>query len=128
MLLTAGADVNAWDDRALYYAAYWGHTETVKVLLASGANVHADHDMALHWAAQNGHTETVKVLQEAIKSQNTQRLELERQQNPLYAGTGLIFAKSRPEDVEALLRDAVAEQIAVERPDRREHVPLPLCP
>src|ERR1017187_4171054 len=168
-LLAAGANVHASDDYALRLAASNGHTVTVKTLLAHGADVHARDDEALCWAACNGHTETVKVLQEAIKSHNTQRLELERRQNPLYAGTGLIFAKSRPEDVEVLLRDAIAEQssgvsavamlaqpggvsaVAVlaqpggvsvltplasasatgaqaERPDGREHIPLPLCP
>src|ERR1039457_5700142 len=91
-------------------AASDGDAVTVQTLLAHGADVHARDDEALCWAACNGHTETVKVLQEAIKSHNTQRLELERRQNPLYAGTGLIFAKSRPEDVEVLLRDAIADR------------------
>jgi ankyrin repeat protein len=138
-LLASGADVHAEEDWALRGAARNGHTETVKVLLAFGANVHAQDDWALHWAARNGHTEMVRVLQEAIKNQNAQRLELERQQNPLSAGTGLIFAESGPEDVETLLRDAVVEQSfgvsalratgsQPERPDGREHIPLPLCP
>jgi hypothetical protein len=144
----------------------------VKTLLAADADVHAQDDWALRWATCNGYTETVKVLLEAIKSQNAQRLELERQ---LLGGTGLMVAESRPEDVEVLLRDAIAEQSGIsslaaeksalrctqpralaqpggvsalapasarsfplcfaqlggaqpERPDGRDHVPLPLCP
>jgi hypothetical protein len=110
VLLASGADVHAGDDLALRWAAHDGHTETARTLLAAGADVGAGDDYALRWATRNGHTETLRVLQEALKNEVARRLELERQQNLLYVGTGLTFAKSRPEDVEVLLRDAIAEQ------------------
>ena len=109
-LLAASADVHAVNDYALRWATENGRTETVKTLLAAGANVHARDDWALCLATRNGHTETVQVLQAALKTEDAQQLELERQRNPLYAGTGLMFAKSTPEDMEALLREAMAEQ------------------
>src|ERR1017187_1547130 len=128
VLLASGAYVHAIDDDALCSAAMTGHTETVKVLLASGANVHAADDRLLYWVAQNGHTETLRVLQEALKNEIADRLELERQQNPLSVGTGLTLAKSGPEDLDALLREAIAEQSSPERPDGGEYASLPLCP
>jgi len=65
--LKAGADVHAWDDRALHWTSGNGHLEVVKVLLEAGANVHADDDCALQWASKNGHLEVVKVLKEYHK-------------------------------------------------------------
>jgi hypothetical protein len=66
LLLASGANVHAKYDFALRWAAWFGHTETVKVLLASGADVHAGNDAALRWAADHGHTETVRVLAKHI--------------------------------------------------------------
>ena len=109
-LLASGADVHAGNDDALGWAAFWGHTETVKVLLAAGADVHAQGGKSMIWAAKRDCTETVHILQTAIKDQEARRLELERQQNALLTGTGLTFAESRPEDMDALLREAMAEQ------------------
>ena len=62
-LLAAGADLHANDDHALRWAAGNGHLPVVSALLAAGANVHADDDQALCWAANCGHTEIVKLLQ-----------------------------------------------------------------
>jgi ankyrin repeat protein len=61
-LLGAGADVHAWNDRALSSAALRGRTETVKVLLAAGADVHENNDYALRYAACNDYVEIVQVL------------------------------------------------------------------
>jgi hypothetical protein len=110
-LLAAGANVHAKNDCALAGAACFGRTETALVLHAAGASVHDEiYDYALLIAAAGGHRQTVDVLRNAIKKQNAQRLELERQQNPLFAGTGLTLAKHGPEDMEALLREATEEQ------------------
>ena len=38
------------------------HAGTVKLLLDRGARIHAGNDDALYWAAWAGHPETVKVL------------------------------------------------------------------
>ena|ERR1022692_1754630 len=61
-LLAAGADVHAWNDHALLWAAVRGHTEMVKVLNAAGGEVHTNNDWALCIAAQHGHIETVQML------------------------------------------------------------------
>jgi Ankyrin repeats (3 copies) len=122
-------DEQAKLDGRLIDTASNGDTEEVRKLLADGADVHAVDDFALRWAVRQGHTETVKVLQEAITKRDAQRvnetLELERQRNPLLAGTGLTFAESRPEDIEALLREAMAEQDRPGGPADRDYVPLP---
>jgi ankyrin repeat protein len=62
LLLDRKADIHAVDDWALGAAAEHGHTDTVILLLDRKADIHADHDHALKWAARNGHTETVKLL------------------------------------------------------------------
>ena len=62
LLLDHGADLHAWYDFALRYAADDGHTDTVKLLLDRGAKIHADNDQALYLAAEYGNTETVKLL------------------------------------------------------------------
>ena len=87
-LLAAGADVHAWDDRALCYAANNGHTETVKELLAAGANVHAQDNGPLFWAAYMGRTKTVQVLARHIFAPDSCRgksqTEIEAQAKALY--------------------------------------------
>ena len=60
--LKDGANIHAWDDRALRNAALNGYTDTVKLLLDRGANIHANDDEALLIAAQYRHPETVKLL------------------------------------------------------------------
>ena len=59
-----GADIHFDNDRALWYAAQYGHTETVKLLLEHGADVHAEEDKALYTAAIEGHVAIVKLLLE----------------------------------------------------------------
>ena len=61
LLLDRGADIHAWNDQALYWAAWNGHPETVKLLLDRGAKFMLN-DNALYSAAKYGHTETVKLL------------------------------------------------------------------
>ena len=46
----------------LIYGAKHGYEGLVKNALDNGADIHANNDEALYWAAWNGHTETVKVL------------------------------------------------------------------
>ena len=63
-LIDEGADVHAFNDYALRFAAYYGHLEIVKILLENGADVHAENDYALRFAANYGHLEIVKILLE----------------------------------------------------------------
>jgi hypothetical protein len=133
-LLAVGANVHTDDDVPFHWAAVGGDVEMMKVLLEAGADVHQRGDWALRVAQNRGCTEQLQVVRDAIKKQDAQRekerLELDRQQNPLRAGTGLTFAESRPEDIEALLRQAMADQEQMGCPNRprapgREYVPLP---
>ena len=69
LLITAGADVNVADDfgfTPLYWAAYNGHTECVRLLLAApGIDVNKTNqngDTPLICAAGMGHTECVRLL------------------------------------------------------------------
>ena len=133
-LLAAGANVHANQDDALHSAVCSGDVETMKVLLEAGADVHQGQDWAL-WRAQIRHdTEALKVVREAINRQDNQRererRELEQQRNPLRVGTGLTFAKFGPGDMDALLREAVAEQEQMQytarpRAPGRDYVLLP---
>ena len=133
-LLAAGANVHADHDVTFHWAAVVGNVDMMKVLLEAGADVHQRGDWALRVAQNRGSTEQLRVVRDAIQKQDAQRekerLELERQRNPLRAGTGLTFAESRPEDIEALLRQAMADQEQMGCPNRprapgREYVPLP---
>lgn len=78
--------------------------------------------------------EQLQVEWEVIEKQGVQReeerLELERQHNPMLAGTGLTFVEPRPEDIDALMREATAEQEQMRFPGRagvpgRYYIPLP---
>ena len=58
------------------------------------------------------------------------RLELERERNPLLAGTDLTIAKSGTGDIQTLLRKAIAEQEQMQCParagaPRSDYIPLP---
>jgi hypothetical protein len=63
-------------------------TDTVKALLAAGADVHADNDWALREAAYYGYTETVRVLVQHIFAPDSwrgkNRTEIESAANALY--------------------------------------------
>ena len=48
-LVDNGADIHAYDDGALSYAAEYGNLETVKYLVEQGANIHANNDYSLKW-------------------------------------------------------------------------------
>jgi ankyrin repeat protein len=72
-LVQSGADIHAYDDCALRWAAESGHLEIVKFLVEQGANIHALDDYALRWAAQKDHLEIVNYLK-LVK--NLQSLEL----------------------------------------------------
>ena len=65
-LIDKGADVRAWSDYALRLAANNGHLEVVKYLIDKGADVRALNDYALRYAAFNGHLEVVKYLKSII--------------------------------------------------------------
>jgi len=128
-------------DYGLWSSARDGDVYWVERLLAEGANPHWQHDAALRDAGFGCHDYVVNVLRAAIKKQDAQReierlelerqrLELERQQSALHADTGLTFAKSGPKDIDALLREATAEQEQMRYPARagapgRDYIPLP---
>jgi len=57
-----GANIHAYDDRALQWSAHNGHFGVVKFLVSIGANIHADDDYALRGSAAYGHLEIVKYL------------------------------------------------------------------
>jgi hypothetical protein len=133
-LLAAGAKVHPTDDFGFRWAVWFGHTEIMKLLLEAGADVHQCDDWALRFARIAGDNEQLQVVQEAIRKQDARRekdrLELERQRNPLRAGTGLTFAEFRPEIIDALLLEATAEQEQMRSPTRErspamDYVPLP---
>ena len=63
-LLDQGAEIHAWSDRALRYAASEGYTEVVAFLLKRGASVNADSGISLLRAVEHGHTEIVRLLLE----------------------------------------------------------------
>jgi len=75
MLLDAGADVNATDNRgstALMKASWNGNIEIVKMLLKKGADVNAktnDNITALSGASVNGHTEVAELLEKVIETE-----------------------------------------------------------
>ncbi len=66
LLLDRGADVHAYNDEALRSAADKGHADVVKLLLEHGADVHIRHDAPFCLANESGHTEVVKILREHI--------------------------------------------------------------
>lgn len=62
LLLEKGADIHAYDDRALVWATNGRHIETVRLLLEKGANVHANNDEALRIASGNDDAEIIRLL------------------------------------------------------------------
>ena len=63
-LVSKGADIHAYHDSALRWAARNGHLEVVKYLVEHGADVHANNNDALRWAVWNGQQEVVLYLRE----------------------------------------------------------------
>ena len=77
LLVEAGADIHAKDDRALRLASNYGHLEVVKYLVGCGANIHAWDDGALRGASRNGHLEVVEYLKHVVLMQDRKRKILE---------------------------------------------------
>lgn len=67
-MLAYGADVHAWDDVPLRWAAAKGHTVVVAILVGEGANIHAHDDEALRLAEANGHKDTADFIRDAMKT------------------------------------------------------------
>lgn len=72
ILLRAGADVNAVDERgwpAILRAAYFGHAGIVRALVESGASPDARETIeggtALHFAVRQNHADTIRLLLDA---------------------------------------------------------------
>jgi hypothetical protein len=65
-LLDNGADIHAGNDDALIEASYGGRAEVVKLLLERGANVHADNDAALIEARRCGNNDVIELLEAAM--------------------------------------------------------------
>ena len=63
-LLKQGADIHAYEDCALIWAAEAGRLDVVKYLVEHGADIHAEDDWALRWAALFGHLDVVNYLRE----------------------------------------------------------------
>jgi ankyrin repeat protein len=63
-----GADIHAWEDAALRWAAIKGHLEVIKYLVEQGADIHVYDEYALRWAANRGHLQVVNVLRRAAGS------------------------------------------------------------
>jgi len=57
-----GADIHAYNDWVLYWAAVNNHLQVLQYLVSIGANIHSDNDSALKTAAQNGHLHMVQYL------------------------------------------------------------------
>jgi len=62
MLLAAGVSANANRGSALLVASANGHPDVVSALIADGVDIHVDRDTALRWAAATGHIEVVRIL------------------------------------------------------------------
>jgi len=60
LLLERDADIHYWDDAALWFAAQYGHLETVVFLLDRGANAWSER--ALQRATNNHHEAIVELL------------------------------------------------------------------
>jgi hypothetical protein len=63
-LVNQGANIHAWNDTPLRWAARYGHIDVVRYLVGQGADIHAEDDDALFDAARYGHIDVVKYLVE----------------------------------------------------------------
>ena len=128
-LLAVIPETHSYKDLALYEAAIDANVDMVCVLLDAGANLYAyKHLLEIR------HPRIAPILWRAHRKQQAQlaeeKLELERQRNPLLFGLGLTLAEHKPEDMEILMREAMAEQEQPRCPARadapeREYIPLP---
>ena len=64
-LLKQGADIHAYDDDGLRWAAWGGHLDVARYLVEQGADIHARGDYTLRWAAHWGRLDVVNYLREA---------------------------------------------------------------
>lgn len=62
VLLDAKADINAYDDYSLQWAAANGHLEVINLLLENKADIHAKDDYALRWAIHSSNLNVIKFL------------------------------------------------------------------
>lgn len=62
LLIERGANVNAYNDRALRASVNGGHSETIQLLMKHGANIHAENGYALKWCIFNNLTPIVRCL------------------------------------------------------------------
>lgn len=137
-LVAAGANVHYDNDSAWEYAVANHDTGTMRILLEAGVDVHQHEDLALRHTNRYGccSNDFLQLVRDAISKQDAQRekeklkreedkAELERERNPLLAGAGFTFMKFTPEDMKALLREAIDVQSAHPRAPGRDHIPLP---
>jgi hypothetical protein len=65
-LVDEGANIYAFGDNPLLWAAENGHFDIVKYLVEHGADIHTRDDCPLYLAAENGHFDIVKYLEEEV--------------------------------------------------------------
>ena len=121
-LYLPGVDVTKADDwggeTPLYWAAFKGHTECVKLLIEAKADVNKANEYGytpLYWAALLGHTECVKLLIDAGADVN------KKVNN--WGHTPLHVAKT--EEIKRLLREAAEKKPATEQADENEPQAVP---
>jgi hypothetical protein len=78
--LTHGADIHAWDDRALRQVVTYKRHEVIKILLTNGANIHCWHDYPLNMATTIGDKTTIQMLLNEYKKKGIEppKFEIKR--------------------------------------------------
>ena len=61
-----GADIQCWDNSALFWASFHGHLDVVKFLVSKGADIQRCGEESKRCAKLNGHTEVVNYLIQAL--------------------------------------------------------------
>jgi len=127
-LIATEPDLPLYEDWALREAVFDRNEEMVRVLLEAGANVDAYDALCV----EDG--KMYQIVSDASRERSIRITkfwqEVERQESPLYGGTGLTFVNSGPEDIDALLSEATAEQEQMRFPTRagargRDYIALP---